>query len=314
MRLFISLIKMNSDWRISMRLGIDFGGTNLKTGLFTDEGNPVKFIETKLVDFTSGDLLQNLISHIKEISIDFRLTGGGLAIKGLIDTETGILKDDIGAGAMLAGKNLKETFGSALNVPFHVENDARAYAWGEYKFGAGRGSRVMVCMTLGTGFGCSLVADDKPYHGSDSLGGLLGGHISIDRNGPECPCGNKGCLELYCSATAFRKRIVKEHPELTDSDNLLPDFFRRIEAGELKYLKVLERFTDDLSIGIVNAIHAYGPDVVVLGGGVMKSAKYFLPQLIENVHKRAWTVPKNKIQIKVSELGSKAAALGVAFL
>jgi predicted NBD/HSP70 family sugar kinase len=58
-----------------------------------------------------------------------------------------------------------------------------------------------------------LVVDNKPYYGSDSLGGLLGGHISIDRNGPECPCGNKGCLELYCSATAFREKIIEAHPE-----------------------------------------------------------------------------------------------------
>lgn len=296
-----------------MRIGIDFGGTNLKTGIFSDDGKPIVFLENKLADFTSGDLLSNLIDHAKEVSKDYELSSGGLAIKGLVNIETGVLEDDIGAGSLLAGKNLKEAFGNALNIPFKIDNDARAYAWGEFKFGAGRGSRAMVCMTLGTGFGCSVVVDGKPYYGSDPLGGLLGGHISIDRNGPECLCGNKGCLELYCSATALMKRISDAHPDLK-SENILPVFFEKIEINEQKYFLTLKEFQEDLSIGIVNAIHAYGPDAVVLGGGVMKSADLILPGLIELVHQRAWTFPRKKVQIKVSELGNKAAALGVAFM
>ena len=298
-----------------MRLGIDFGGTNLKTGIFSEDGKPVVFVENKLAEFTEdGNLLDNLIAHAKGVSKDYKLTSGGLAIKGLINTETGVLEDDIGAGALLAGKNLKEAFGKKLNIPFKVGNDARAFAWGEYKFGAGQGSKAMVCMTLGTGFGCAVVVDGKPFYGSDVLGGLLGGHISINRNGPECPCGNRGCLELYCSATAFAKRVIEAHPVLKNSNDVLPEFFNRIKNKEEKYFNTLYAFQDDLAIGIVNAIHAYGPDVVVLGGGVMNSAEIILPRLIEIVHKRAWTFPRKKVQIKVARLGNRAAAYGVAFL
>ena len=81
-----------------------------------------------------------------------------------------------------------------------------------------------------------------------------------------------------------------------------------------KYFNLLNEFQENLSIGIVNVIHAYGPDVVVLGGGLMNSAEIILPRLIELVHKRAWTFPKKKVKIKSSELGNKAAAIGVAFL
>ena len=140
------------------------------------------------------------------------------------------------------------------------------------------------------------------------MGGLLGGHISINKNGPECPCGNKGCLELYCSATAFSKRIKDAHPELISSTDVLPEFFKLIECGNKKYQNTLKEFQEDLAIGIVNVIHAYGPDVVVLGGGVMNSGQLILPELIKLVHKRAWTFPREKIIIKVSELGNKAAA------
>jgi predicted NBD/HSP70 family sugar kinase len=298
-----------------MRLGIDFGGTNIKTGIFSEEGKLLFFVENKLLEFTErGDLLDNLVVHAKTVSKDYKLTSGGLAIKGLINTDTGILEDDIGAGALLAGKNLKEAFSKKLSIPFKVENDARAFAWGEYKFGAGQGSKAMVCMTLGTGFGCAVVVDGKPFYGSDVLGGLLGGHISINHNGPECPCGNRGCLELYCSATAFTERVVEAHPELRNSNNILPEFFEKIKSKEKKYFNTLYTFQDDLAIGIVNAIHAYGPDVIVLGGGVMNSAQIILPRLIELVHRRAWTFPRKKVQIKSARLGNKAATYGIAFL
>lgn len=297
-----------------MRFGMDYGGTNIKAGVFDEESNTIVFTEKKLIEFSgTGKLLDNLIAHAKSVIGNHKIKNGGLAIKGLINTDTGVLENDIGAGQMLAGINLKKAFSEALGFPFTIENDARAYAWGEYKFGAGKGSKAMVCMTLGTGYGCSLVADGKPYCGSDSLGGLLGGHISIDRNGPECSCGNKGCLELYCSATALIKKINERHPDLNSSETL-KYFFKEVEKGNAAIKKTFNEFIDDLSIGIVNAIHAYGPDVVVLGGGVMNSAEVILPSLIELVHKRAWTVPKNKVQIKKSLLGNSAAAIGVAFL
>ena len=223
------------------------------------------------------------------------------------------MEEDIGAGSLLAGQPLRDAFSRALGFPFFVENDARAYAWGEWKFGAGRGSKVMVCMTLGTGLGCALVVNQKPYEGSDPLGGILGGHISIDRNGKPCPCGNRGCLEMYCSATAFSERVIAAHPELAGSDRVLPQFFADLSTGKSGYQQILAEFQDDLAIGIVNVIHAYGPDTVVLGGGVMNSHQQILPGLIERVHQMAWTFPRKKIKLYPAELGNKAAAIGVAF-
>lgn len=297
-----------------MRFGMDFGGTNLKTGIFNEDGTVVDFIEHPLTAFTANDnLLNNLLTHARKFVASKQMRGGGLAIKGLVNSATGILEDDIGAGAMLAGKDLRAAFGDALGIPFCVENDARAYAWGEWRFGAGKGSRVQVCMTLGTGLGCALIKDQHPYQGSDTLGGILGGHISIDRNGPVCPCGNRGCLELYCSAPAFASRIQKAHSDLKNNDDPLPAFFQKIAAGNNNYIATLSAFQKDLAIGIVNVVHAYGPDRIVLGGGVMNSAALILPGLIEQVHQMAWTVPRNSVDIQPAALGNRAAAIGAAF-
>jgi glucokinase len=297
-----------------MYLGIDYGGTNLKVGIFNEDGSTVKFIQERLSVFVHNSPVNNILEYVKQFSKGYNIEKGGLAIKGLVDTETGFMLDDIGAGSLLSGINLTGTFSEGLNIPFKIENDARAYAWGEYKFGAGKGSHTMVCVTLGTGVGCSVISNDKPFYGADVLGGLLGGHISIDINGPDCPCGNKGCLELYCSATAYTKTVVNTYPEFEESANVLEDFFNKIRNKEVKYFNSFNRFIEQLSVGIVNVIHAYGPDTIVIGGGVMNSSDLILPALTELVNKRAWTYPRGKVKIKASSLGSTAAALGVAFL
>jgi len=298
-----------------MRLGIDFGGTNLKVGIFSDDGEEKFFKECLIKDIRKTDnLLQDILTYTKNLVEDTNLTQGGLAVKGLVNKETGILESDIGLAKEFSGINLKNVFGKYFNIPFYIENDARSYAWGEWLYGAGQNSKVMSCLTLGTGLGSALIKDGKPYEGSDSLGGILGGHISIDKNGPECACGNRGCLELYCSATALKERILNNLPELAIENDPVKNFFEKYRQGKNYGENVLNEFLNDLAIGIVNVIHAYGPEIVVLGGGVMKSDDIIIPRINHLVSKRAWTVPKGKVSIVKSKLGNRAASLGAAFL
>ncbi|RKY57816.1 MAG: hypothetical protein DRP96_09360 [Candidatus Neomarinimicrobiota bacterium] len=296
-----------------MRLGIDFGGTNVKFGLFEEDGREIAFRQLTLADLSQNNLLENLVSAAKAFIGDRNVTKGGFAAKGLVNPDTGIWHRDVGERQYFADVNLRDVFTRELGSPFAVDNDARAYAWGEWLFGAGRGSNPMVCMTLGTGIGSALVIDGKPYKGADPAGGLLGGHISIDRNGPVCSCGNRGCLELYCSATALTQRVLNSHADLQGFEDILIQFFDEIRQGNREYRKTLRSFIDDLAIGIVNVIHAYGPQTVVLGGGVMNSADLILPELIDKVHSMAWTFPRKSVEIKNGELGNRAAALGIAF-
>ena len=296
-----------------MRIGIDFGGTNLKVGVFSDNAEVLAFDEIlfKEVHQKYG-IEKGLINTLHTYFSKYKISSGGLAIKGLVERATGKLINDVGIANEFAGTNLKELLEKEFNIPFLIENDARAYTYGEYKFGAGQGYDSIVVMTLGTGLGCSAVINKELYYSSDPLSGVLGGHISIDRNGPECPCGNKGCLELYCSATAFAKQVKSKHPELTNEEDVLPVFFNGIDNKG--YQETLNEFQENLAIGIVNVIHAYGPEAVILGGGVMKSHKVIIPGVQKNVDKRAWTYPKGKVKVLPSKLGNKAAALGVAFL
>lgn len=297
-----------------MRLGIDCGGTNVKAGVYDEACNVIAFDEISLMDISEQTgVVQGLIETMGSYFKDHKIDRAGLAVKGLVDRKTGRTINDIGAGNVFADTNMKELLEKEFNVPFVIENDARAYAYGEYKFGAGKGYSSVVVMTLGTGLGCSAIINDELYYSSDPLSGVLGGHLSIDRNGPECPCGNKGCLELYCSATALIKIVKERHPEFVKENDPLPRFFNSARYVD-DYKSTLDEFNENLAVGVVNVIHAYGPEAVVLGGGVLNSYKMIIPAVQKIVDHAAWTYPKGKIKIFPSVLGNKAASMGVAFL
>lgn len=297
-----------------MRLGIDFGGTNVKFGIFEEDGTSVRFQSVKLEQLRErGPLLQSLLDEAYEYSAWMNIAGGGLAIKGLVDRNTGRLIEDVGAANEFSGINLKEVFSERLGVPFSVDNDARCYAYGEWKFGAGKEFDSVIVMTLGTGVGCAAVIDGRLFSSGSPVSGVLGGHLSIDRNGPECPCGNKGCLEIYCSASAFEKNVIRLFPELSRAENPVKEFFQQ-SSLKLEYGKLINEFQENLAIGVVNTIHAYGVNNVILGGGLMKSHMYLIPGLSQIVKKRAWTVPRGEVTIKPAELEDKAACMGAAFM
>lgn len=297
-----------------MRLGLDFGGTNLKIGVYNENADEQKFevIPLKKASEEHG-FDERLFKILQKYFEEYHITRGGLAIKGLVNRVTGELINDIGAANIFANTNLKELLQREFGVPFVIENDARAYTFGEFKFGAGKDFDSIVVMTLGTGLGCAAVINRQLYYSSDPLSGVLGGHLTIDRNGPECPCGNRGCLELYCSATALIKIVSDNHSELKYEKNILEKFFQDSLQNK-DYNKTLKEFHNNLALGIINVVHAYGPEAVILGGGVLNSSEKIIPYVQEIVDKRAWTYPKGKVKILKSKLGNRAASLGAAFL
>ncbi len=286
----------------------------MKMGVFSETADEIAFGEISLKRATEKHGFdKGLFKVLEKYFENHDITHAGLAIKGLVNRQTGELINDIGAANIFADTNLKKLLEAEFGVPFTVENDARAYAYGEYRFGAGKDYSSIVVMTLGTGLGCAAVINNELYFSNDPLSGVLGGHISIDRNGPECACGNKGCLELYCSATALIKIISEKHPELRSKNDILKEFFK--DAIEnVKYNETLKEFHDNLALGVVNTIHAYGPEAVILGGGVMNSRDKIIPFVQKIVDQRAWTFPKGKVKLLTSKLGNRAASIGAAFL
>jgi glucokinase len=220
---------------------------------------------------------------------------------------------------VLSGELLADRLAQALGAPVRIENDARMYALGELRHGAGSGAKNLVCLTLGTGIGVGVVIDDRLLNGGRGVLGILAGHITVDVDGPPCTCGSIGCLEALIGSqglVADARARAREHPgSRLGSDVLDPEkIFAAAAEGDAAAAGTVERFTRVLACGVVSLIHVYDPDVVVVGGGLSASAPQFLEHVQRFADEHAWTQPKARVRIVASTLGDSAALLGAAEL
>ena len=301
-------------------IGIDLGGTRIKMGLVHEN----RVIARSIIDAESGHGLAARLPQIKTEMEDLlrkagveitALKGVGLAFPGLVDVYSSKVLSTNEKYDDAPALDIADWINQQWGVPFFMDNDARMAAAGEWKYGAATDTDDLVMMTIGTGIGSSVVMQGKLMRGKHFQAGCLGGHISIQYNGKKCTCGNNGCLEAYGSTWGLPE-MVKAAPGFSDS---LLSHVPRIDfaalfsaAGENDQLalRIRDQYLDIWATGVVNLIHAYDPEVVVLGGGVLESRDIILPYIREKVGKLAWT-PWGKVDIRATELLSDAGILGV---
>lgn len=302
-------------------IGIDLGGTRIKLGLLQDDN----LLEKRVIDAHSEQGLQANLPEM-EIAIDDMLeknaidsadlSGVGLSFPGLVDhTKKRIIstnkKYDDGPDL-----KLEDWARRKWNSAFYLENDARMAAVGEWVFGAGRGSNDIVMVTIGTGIGSCAIIDGHLLRGKHFQAGCLGGHFTVQYNGNDCTCGNLGCVEAQASSWNIAQ-MVKNDPQYADStlsEQSLIDFqsvFIASARGDKLATRIKLECMKIWSAGIINLIHAYDPEIVILGGGILNSKDEIIPFVQEIVSKHAWC-PWGAVQIKASELMDDAAVLGVA--
>jgi len=297
---------------------IDAGGTNIKLGLITD-GNLIK--STSISSFSENGLV-NRLSEISKITKDWlqsqKVDGIGLAFAGIVDFDKACVISVNDKFKDTTNFNFTNWAFSALNCPIVMENDARAALIGEWKYGAGRSSDNVVMLTLGTGIGGSAVINGKILRGSHYQAGCLLGHFTIDYLGKKCNCGNIGCVETVASTWALPE-IVKGATEFKLSSlatEVVIDFetiFRLANKGDILALKIREQCLKTWAVATVNAIHAYDPEIVVLGGGVMKSGDVIIKYIKRYIDQFAWT-PWGKVELKIADLENDAALWGMYHL
>lgn len=299
-------------------IGIDLGGTLVKIGLI----HAGKIVDIRILPADSQKGLQPNLPRIKEAvnhllvqnEVDTAaLSGICLAFPGLVDVTDGKVLATNEKYDDAADVNLNLWCKMNWGVPFLIDNDARLAAVGEWKYGAGRGLQNLVMMTIGTGIGTGVVIDGRVLYGEHFQAGSLGGHFVVDYRGRTCTCGNVGCVEAMASSF-FLPAIVCEHPLLSAAFKGragaldFRDIFRMAEAGDVDAILLRNECMDVWSAAIVTYIHAYDPEVVVLGGGIMKSKEVILPYLRDRVGRLAWC-PTARVRIVASELGDNAAVL-----
>ena len=274
----------------------------------------------------SGDLsLYTALESIAE-SFDILIRQCGLKsgdLQGIVFAFCGLV-DPI--GRRILSTNGKYSDGATIDLaawandrfglPLRIENDARMALLGERYAGAARGCNDLVTMTLGTGVGGAAMIDSKLLRGRHFQAGCLGGHLLARYGGRTCTCKNIGCVEAEASSWSL-PAICREHPEFPSSAltrEAVLDFesvCHSASAGDRCAQDVLNHCAEVWSAGMVSLIHAYDPEIVVVGGGAMRSAEMLLPRFIEYVHRHAWT-PWGKVEVRAAALGDRAALLGAA--
>lgn len=303
-------------------IAVDLGGTKLLTGLVDEKGVVVKRTVRPTPLGSQEELVAALEAGIEEMMED-GVAALGVGIPSLIDQERGRAVASV--NIPLEGIDFRDLLKERFELPTGIENDANAAALAEHRFGAGKGARHMVMLTLGTGVGGGLILDGRIYRGATGAAGELG-HITIDFHGPPCQgtCPGRGHLEAFASGTAadgFAREAAAEHPDgdLGRAAGAGREVDARLAvelaaAGPGDARDVLERVGFYLGVGIADYVNIFNPEVVVLGGGFARAGDLLFEPARKVVAERALLPARDLVRIVPALLGVEAGLIGASLV
>jgi len=303
-------------------IGVDIGGTKINVGLIDGDGEVralssipttpevgYQVIANHIIDqiYTVLDQVGLELAHIKSL---------GFGIPGTVNSEEGLVL----FAPNLQWQNIAfaQQMRAEFATPIYIGQDTHAAAWAEFLFGAGVGCRNMVCLTLGTGIGSGLIINRQLYLGSLKYVGEVG-HSLVELNGRPCSCGNHGCLETYASGSAIQKRgreMIDDYQALIRDEQkglTTPDIFGAAEQGHPQAQQVVAEAVAYLGMGLVNLIHLFGPEKVVISGGMSNAEALILTPVQAFVRERSYGNVGELVEITRAKLGEYAPMIGAAF-
>ena len=306
-------------------LAVDIGGTHFRTGLFDDQGRRLLVSEGDTDRVAGRDwMLDQLAVHCRELMVqtDAPVKGCGLSFGGPVDFPRQTVTSVHSSG--WHGFELGKWMEHALGIPCRLDNDANAGALGEYHYGAGRGAKLMVYITISTGIGSGIVYEGKLLRGKDYMAGEIG-HIPMSDSRERCSCGGQGCLESLCSGSAIEawaREYAQRRPErvgrileLSGGPEITAKGLMEAAAeGDVPASFILRETTRWLARGLLMVIRILNPDIIVLGGGVAQSGVVLLDTLHGFLDELASPTITYTTQIVTSALGNYSALYGAAAL
>jgi glucokinase len=307
-------------------IGIDLGGTNLKGIIINGDGTSRHLTRIPTGAEKGGaHVMENILTLIDEL---IKKEGTSETIMGVGIGTPGFVSDE---GVVDGAENLPGWKGTRLYEPVKERfglaaigaNDATVAALAEARFGAGRGVRNMVLLTLGTGIGGGIIVNHKLFTGTFGMAAELG-HIIVETGGIQCNCGLKGCVERYSSATGhvtLAKQFAAATPEGRDTPFSLfaknnpealssKSIYDYVENGDPVALQVHETASEMLGRLIGMICNTLSPDLVILGGGVMKSGRIISDAVSRYAAKNCWPMIWEKCRLEVAQLSEDAGVLG----
>lgn len=292
---------------------VDIGGTKIAVGLVNAAGQILEqdvFPSEPERGFADGlaRMRDHLLGCMKRRP-GMEIRGIGIGATGPVDPQTGVL----GPNSFLPdweGERLIAHFERLFGLSAAIENDADAAALGEFAWGAGRGSKRFLYVTVSTGIGCGVVIDGRLYRGAGGAHPEMGHHV-IDASGPQCFCGARGCWEVLAAGPAMASWHNARQP--ADSTPLdARQISARAVQGDPLALEAVEREGRYLGIGLANLVTLFVPDVIALGGGMMGSWHLFDATVRETIRKSCGLVPHENTQLRLASLGAQTGLAGAA--
>jgi glucokinase len=309
----------NASLSESSLIGIDLSGQQIRAAIVSNEGQMLERRQASIEGDRLVEQVAQVVSDLRKIKSDVATVG--IAIPGLVNRQIDrvVVSRDLPSTVR---DDLHSEFMKATGLRVELENDANAAAYGEYKVGAGRGSRDMFYITIGEGIGGAIILDGKLWTGASGFAGEVG-HITIDTEGIECECGNTGCLETVASAPNIVRRANERlHRDGTSSlsklainkDFTADDIAHEASNGDDFSLMMIERTGKFIGTGVASVLNLLNIERVVLGGGVMDAGDLILNPIIEEAKRRAFQPCFDATQIVAATLGPDAVSIGAAML
>ncbi|WP_062108126.1 ROK family protein [Bacillus niameyensis] len=298
-------------------IGIDIGGTKIAAGIISKEGEVVHKSTVPTPSMGKDEilsLLKEIIQNLLEWAADQQLAleGIGIGTAGQVGFFEGKIVSGTPNIKNWNGVPLRDEIQAYTDLPIYIDNDVNVLTLAEYQFGAAKGCEEVICLALGTGVGGGVLTKGELIRGTWGGGAELG-HMTIDMNGKECNCGLRGCLETYASGTWIAKRMQELLEESgLDSNITSYDVIRLYHEEDEMAGQVIQTMIRGLANGIVNLIHLFNPQVVVLGGGVMSNGQWIIDLLKDEMKTMGMRSLVDDVEIRQSELHNDSGLIGAA--
>jgi glucokinase len=310
-------------------VGIDVGGTKIYALVINEKGQILGRAKLKTGNNTQFNIVFERILECYRMACstanirEDEINAVGLAVPSSIDSNRRIIKHapNLGWKNIPIGDLPKEKFGK----PAFLDNDVNMGTFGEYYFGAGKGYKSIYGMFVGTGIGGGYIANGVIIRGVNNTASEVG-HSIIKMNGPQCNCGNKGCLEAIAAKVgmiSYMKKLVDQDGKKTILDKIEPNWRTTVGSSALRkafykgdpvVLKALKRSARAIGVAAANLITLVGVEAIVLGGGVIEElGEFFMPRIKNSMVKNTFADGAKGVELLQSKLGDDAIALGAAW-
>ncbi|RJL31408.1 ROK family glucokinase [Bailinhaonella thermotolerans] len=310
---------------MGLTIGVDVGGTKVAGGVVDEDGHMVDNLKLPTPSNNVEQISDTIATVVQRLGERHRVEAVGIGAAGFVDETRSVVR--FAPNLAWREEPLRKKVQDRIDLPVVVENDANAMAWGEARFGAGRGQSHLVCLTVGTGIGGGIVLDGRLYRGRWGMGAEMG-HLTVVPGGRLCGCGNRGCWEQYASGNALvenTRELMRAEP--LRADRLLelgdgtpegvtgPEITSAALEGDVLALEAFRILGDWLGQGLADIAAMLDPACFVIGGGVSEAGELLL-EPARKTFSESLTARSHRplAEIRVAELGAEAGVIGAADL